>query len=96
MIMREPVFRPEPRNSFQALGRKALHFLREAGRCGVLFGQALWAGRYLFVSKRMRHDLVAQMYVAGIRSIPVITIVAVFTGMILALQTGLALTRYKD
>ncbi len=34
------------------------------------------------------------MYITGIKSLGVITVVALFTGMILALQTGLALRRY--
>ena len=35
-----------------------------------------------------------QMYITGIKSLAVITVVALFTGMILALQTGLELRRY--
>ena len=35
-----------------------------------------------------------QLYVTGIKSLAVITVVALFTGMILALQTGLELRRY--
>lgn len=96
MIMREPHQHPATTNSFQDLGREGLHVVSETGRCGMLFAQALGAARHLCTSARMRQETVAQMYVAGIRSIPVITIVAVFTGMILALQTGLALSRYNQ
>ena len=96
MIMREPHQHPTTTNSFQDLGREGLHVVSETGRCGMLFAQALGAARHLCTSARMRQETVAQMYVAGIRSIPVITIVAVFTGMILALQTGLALSRYNQ
>jgi len=96
MIMREPVLRPPPRNKFQLIGRDYLLLIGEVGRCGMLFGQALFAFRHVFTSQRMRHEIVTQMYVSGIRSIPVITIVAVFTGMILSLQTGLALSRYNQ
>lgn len=96
MIIREPPLRPPARNRLQELGRDGLEIIAETGRCGVLLGQALGAFRHAFRSRRMRHEIVAQMYVAGIRSIPVITIVAVFTGMILALQTGLALSRYNQ
>lgn len=49
--------------------------------------------RFAF-SKRSRKETAMQMYVAGIKSIGVITVVAMFTGMILALQTGLELRRY--
>lgn len=96
MIMREPHQHPTTTNSFQDLGREGLHVVSETGRCGMLFAQALGAARHLCTSARMRQETVAQMYVAGIRSIPVITIVAVFTGMILSLQTGLALSRYNQ
>ncbi|OVE73544.1 hypothetical protein BVX94_03530 [bacterium B17] len=43
---------------------------------------------------RSKREIVGQMYVAGIKSLGVITVVAVFTGMILALQTGLMLRDY--
>jgi len=35
-----------------------------------------------------RRDAVSQMYEAGVRSFPVIALTSVFTGMVLALQTG--------
>ena len=38
-----------------------------------------------------RHETLRQMYVAGLKSIFVVSVVAAFTGMIIALQTGLAL-----
>ena len=37
-----------------------------------------------------------QLYVAGIRTLPVITVVGLFTGMILGLQVGLALRRFNQ
>ena len=37
-----------------------------------------------------------QMFVAGIKSLGVITVVAVFTGMILALQTGLEMRKFNQ
>lgn len=45
-------------------------------------------------SRRSRHDLFYQLYITGIKSLGVITVVAAFTGMILALQTGLELRRF--
>ncbi len=96
MITREPPLLPPPESLRQALGRECLSVLAETGRCTVLLGQALVAMRQLFGSQRLRQEMVAQMYLAGIRSLPVITIVALFTGMILSLQTGLALSRYNQ
>ena len=96
MITREPLFRPPAKNKLQGLGREGLDLVGETGRCGVLLWQSLAALRHVFASRRMRQEIVAQMYVAGIRSIPVITVVAVFTGMILSLQLGLMLSRYNQ
>lgn len=44
--------------------------------------------------KRMRHEVLYQLFLSGIKSLGVITVVALFTGMILALQTGLELRRF--
>jgi phospholipid/cholesterol/gamma-HCH transport system permease protein len=43
---------------------------------------------------RARRETAMQLYVTGIKSLGVITVVAFFTGMILALQTGLELRRF--
>jgi phospholipid/cholesterol/gamma-HCH transport system permease protein len=45
-------------------------------------------------SKRSRQEVLNQCYVTGIKSLAVISVVAAFTGMILALQTGLELRRF--
>ncbi len=42
----------------------------------------------------MRHEALYQLFLTGIKSLGVITVVALFTGMILALQTGLELRRF--
>lgn len=58
-----------------------------------MIGEAFLALRHI-LSHRNRHEVLFQMYVAGIKSLGVVTVVAVFTGMILALQTGLELRRF--
>ena len=45
---------------------------------------------------RARADLFNQLYATGIRTLPVVTVVAIFTGMILSLQVGLELARYNQ
>ena len=45
---------------------------------------------------RARVDLFNQLYATGIRTLPVVTVVAIFTGMILSLQVGLELARYNQ
>lgn len=43
---------------------------------------------------RRRREIVAQLFMAVLGSMPLIIITALFTGMIIALQTGLELARY--
>lgn len=45
--------------------------------------------------RRSRGELVRQLYAACIRTLPVVTVVSLFTGMILALQVGLELRRFN-
>jgi phospholipid/cholesterol/gamma-HCH transport system permease protein len=58
-----------------------------------MIGEAFLHMRVMF-SKRNRHEVLYQMFLTGIKSLGVITVVAMFTGMILALQTGLELRRF--
>ncbi len=80
-------------NAWARIGRNVLHALRDIGRALVLLAEA--TGQIVFVfSRQNRYDTVHQMFLSGIKSLGVITVVALFTGMILALQTGLELRRY--
>ncbi len=58
-----------------------------------MLGEALVMMRFAF-SRRNRNEVIHQLFVTGIKSLGVITVVALFTGMILALQTGLELRRF--
>ncbi len=95
MITREPEFFPPSRNVFGRVGRSVVFSFRETGRATLLLFSAIAAMRYMF-TKRSRHEIVVQMFVFGIKSLGVITVVAIFTGMILALQTGIALREYNQ
>lgn len=57
--------------------------------------RAILAVRYMY-GERNRREVLSQMFSSGIKSLGVITIVAVFTGMILALQTGIELRRFNQ
>lgn len=93
MITREPEFLPPPLNVYASVGRAILMNIRNAGRACLMCLEAMAMTRYTF-SERNRGEVVNQMYIAGIKSLGVITVVALFTGMILALQTGLELRRF--
>lgn len=93
MITREPEYFEAPVNFFASLGRRVLLGCRNAGRSLTMLGEAVWYVRHVFLP-RIRREVLYQFYVTGIKSLGVITVVAMFTGMILALQTGLELRRF--
>jgi phospholipid/cholesterol/gamma-HCH transport system permease protein len=93
MITREPEEYPAPASWMSKLGRQTLLTCRNAGRAVLLLGEAVAALRYVCVT-RSRREVVHQMFIGGIKSLGVISIVAMFTGMILALQTGIELRRF--
>lgn len=95
MITREPEYFPEPPNTVARIGRWVLQGCREFGRATLLLAASVANLRYLYTHRARRETLV-QMHVAGIKSLGVITVVAVFTGMILALQTGIELRRFNQ
>ena len=93
MLTREPEFYPPPINWFGWLGRQVWLSCRNAGRALLMLWEACLDLRFIF-SERSRPEVAYQLYVAGIKSIGVISVVAMFTGMILALQTGLELRKF--
>ena len=77
------------------IGRHGLFACRSVGRAGLMLIQAFASARHMF-GERARYELLLQMCNSGIKSLGVITVVAVFTGMILALQTGIELRRFNQ
>jgi phospholipid/cholesterol/gamma-HCH transport system permease protein len=70
-----------------------LQLMHNTGHAIFMLLEATWFIRFAF-GKRSRSETVTQMFITGIKSLAVITVVALFTGMILALQTGLELRRF--
>ncbi len=93
MITREPRYFPPPTDWRGKMGRQVLTTLRDAGRAMLLLAESVWSLRYMMV-RRSRQEILQQMVAGGIRSLGVITVVATFTGMILALQTGIEMRRF--
>ena len=96
MITREPVYSDVPANALVGGWRAVLLVLDHIGRAGWLTFHALVAFPSLLARSRSRHELMRHMYIAGIKSLALITVVGMFTGMILALQVGLELRRYNQ
>jgi len=73
------------------VGGRILDATSGLGRITGLFRQTIyWTGRRPLRSK----DIVSQMMEIGVRSFPVIGLTALFTGMVLALQTGYAFSNF--
>jgi phospholipid/cholesterol/gamma-HCH transport system permease protein len=73
------------------MGLRALSYMDETGRGGVLFLKVL---RELFRKPFPLKLTVQQMEEVGVRSLPVVLITAVFTGAVLALQTYSGFKRF--
>lgn len=79
--------------SFRRLGRLVLLACHDMGNALLMTFSAFLYIRTIW-RPRTRREVVSQLYVTGIKSLGVITVVAFFTGMILALQTGLELRKF--
>ena len=82
-----------PVRSAERFGGRILKLMHDTGSGLFMLLESIYFIRYLF-TKRSLHETSTQLYITGIKSLAVITVVALFTGMILALQTGLALRDY--
>ena len=95
MITREPEYYPPTADFIERLGRRVVLVSRGSGRSLILLWDSVKSLRYALVA-RSRREIVFQMFVVGIKSLGVTTVVAAFTGMILALQTGIELRRFNQ
>ena len=66
------------------------------GRSGRLMAEAFAYIPHVLVNGDARRSMLSQLYSTGIRTLPVITVVGLFTGMILGLQVGLALRKFNQ
>ncbi len=82
-----------PVRSAERMGEKILQSVHNTGHAMFMLFEAVWFIQFAF-GRRSRKETATQLYITGIKSLGVITVVALFTGMILALQTGLELRRF--
>ena len=76
---------------FAFLGRTLEGAVQGAGATVALLGSTAACLPHAWKRRRFVLD---QLYTCGIRPLPVVLVVALFTGMILALQTGIELDRF--
>ena len=91
IIPYEPDWFPETNNILVKIGRNVLVRSRNTGRCLAIVGEALL---FLPLCYRSRDEIARQTWLAGIKSFGVTSTVALFTGMILSLQSGIVLRDY--
>ena len=72
------------------------HFVSAVGWAGIVAARSAMCFPAVLVRRTGRADLFRQLYASGIRTLPVITVVSLFTGMILSLQVGLELARFNQ
>ena len=90
MITRESQNYDPPVNALAALGRRVMESCQGSGRALLMLLSAIVQIPHLF-SRKNRADVMQQLYIVGIKSLGIVTVVGMFTGMILAIQMGLAL-----
>jgi len=73
------------------LGDVIIRFTEETGRIIVLLGSVL---KEMLVPPFEGRNTIKQMHEIGVRSVPVVLITAIFTGMVLALQTFTSFKRF--
>jgi len=78
------------KNVFEYTGKKVTVFFFEAGKITSLFGQVIY---WTFKKPSEVKSIFEQMVIIGNKSLGVVTITSLSTGMILALQTGTAIER---
>ena len=66
------------------------------GRAGRLMVESFAYAPHVLLNRDARRTMLFQLYSTGIRTLPVITVVSLFIGMILALQVGLELRRFNQ
>ena len=71
-------------------------FIDSIGKAGIVMAKSVGYFPSVICRHDSRKDLARQLYATGIRTLPVISVVALFTGMILALQVGLELRRFNQ
>jgi phospholipid/cholesterol/gamma-HCH transport system permease protein len=79
------------RNALERVGAGALALTEAVGHDALLFARSVAACRGVFGKGR---EIVRQMFICGVMSFPVVLLVAIFAGAVLALQAGLTLRPY--
>lgn len=73
------------RRLLEVIGKRFIEFVRYAGGASVLLGETLF---WIPVPPFRRKQVVEQMARIGVNSLPIVSLISLFTGMVLALQSA--------
>ena len=76
--------------------RGILNPISSVGWAGIVLAKSVANFPCVVLRRTGRNDLAVQLYATGVRTLPVLTVVSLFTGMILSLQVGLELARFNQ
>ena len=96
VVTRESTFDDAAAGWFSSCWRHFLSLFASIGRGTCLALESLGYLPATVVRRDSRAAMVRQFYTTGIRTLPVITVVGLFSGMILGLQVGLALSQFNQ
>jgi len=75
----------------ERIGKKILYFLQVIGEMLRLLGRTVY---YFREAPRNMQSIFTQMSIIGYETLPIVSVMAFFVGMVLALQTGTELQKY--
>lgn len=76
----------------EILGQRFIDFIKYAGGISVLMGETLF---WVPIPPLRRRQIVEQMSKIGVDSLPIVTLISLFTGMVLALQSAYQMQRFS-
>ncbi len=80
------------RRFLEMVGKKFMEFIRYAGGISILMGQTLF---WIPMPPLRRRQIFEQMSKIGVDSLPIVFLISMFTGMVLALQSAYQLQRFS-
>jgi len=95
-VVREPLWDDAPRTKMRGVLRHLASFAAALGFAAHIMAESFAYFPSVLCRRLSRRELMNQLYITGIRTLPVVTVVSLFTGMILALQVGLELRRFNQ
>ena len=79
-------------NLAELIGRRFMEFVRYAGGTSILLGETLF---WIPIPPMRRRQIIEQMSKIGVDSLPIVSLISLFTGMVLALQSAYQMQKFS-